>query len=122
MRYSLLRFTPAVAAAAMLLVPACVFAAEGNFEKTLTVSATPTLNVSTGSGYIHINPGTDNQIHIVGHVKAGSGWMSGSGKSAEERVNEVVKNPPIEQTGNIIRVGKDQHMNNISIDYDITAP
>jgi hypothetical protein len=122
MRSSLLRFTPALAAAALLLVPACVLAAEGTFEKTLTVSATPTLNVSTGSGYIRINPGSDNQIHIVGHVKAGSGWMSGSSKSAEERVNEVVKNPPIDQTGNIVRVGKDQHMNNVSIDYDITAP
>jgi hypothetical protein len=122
MRSSLLRFTPAIAAAALLLVPACVLAAEGTFEKTLTVSANPTLNVSTGSGYIRINPGSDNQIHIVGHVKAGNGWMSGSSKSAEERVNEVVKNPPIEQTGNIIRVGKDQHINNVSIDYDITTP
>lgn len=122
MRSSLLRITPAIAAAALLLVPTCVLAAEGNFEKTLTVSGSPTLNVSTGSGYIRINPGSDNQIHIVGHVKAGNGWMSGSSKSAEERVNEVVKNPPIEQTGNIVRVGKDQHMNNVSIDYDITAP
>jgi hypothetical protein len=122
MRSSLQRFIPAVVAATLLLVPACVRAAEGNFEKTLTVSGNATLNVSTGSGYIRINPGSDNQIHIVGHVKAGNGWMSGSSKSAEERVNEVVKNPPIEQTGNIIRVGKDQHLNNVSIDYDITAP
>ena len=74
MRSSLHNFIPAVAAAALLLVPACVRAAEGNFEKTLTVSGNATLNVSTGSGYIRINPGSDNQIHIVGHVKAGN-WL-----------------------------------------------
>src|SRR5450631_3471645 len=122
MRSSLHRFIPAIAVATLVLVPACVRAAEGSFDKTLTVNGNVTLNVSTGSGYIRINPGSDNQVHIVGHVKAGGGWMSGSSKSAEERVNEVVKNPPIEQAGNIIRVGKEQHLNNVSIDYDITAP
>lgn len=123
MRSTLNRFIPAITVAALVLVPACVRAAEGSFDKTLTVNGNVTLNVSTGSGYIRINPGSDNQVHVVGHVKAGTGgWMSGSSKSAEERVNEVVKNPPIEQTGNIIRVGKDQHLNNVSIDYDITAP
>src|SRR5664279_3439468 len=108
-------------AAAVLLAPTPMIAAEGHFDKTLTVNGQATLNVSTGSGYIRINPGSDNQIHIVGRVKS-SNWMGGSGQSAEQRVNEIVSNPPIEQTGNIIRVGKDHGQNHVSIDYDITAP
>jgi DUF4097 and DUF4098 domain-containing protein YvlB len=111
-------------AAALLLVPVCAFAAEGTFDKTLTVNGTVMLDISTGSGNIKINPGSDNQVHIIGHVKSSNGWtMGSSNKSAEERVNEVVSNPPIEQTGNIIRVGKENHKwNNISISYEVTAP
>lgn len=115
---------PAVAAVALLLVPACALAAEGNFDKTLTVNGNVSLSVSTGSGYIKVTPGSDNQVHIVGHVKSRGGWgMGGSSKSADDRVNEVVSHPPIDQTGNIIHIGKESHwLNNVSIDYDITAP
>lgn len=111
-------------AAALLLVPVCAFAAEGTFDKTLTVNGAVTLNISTGSGDIKINPGSDNQVHIIGHVKSSNGWsMSGSNKSPEERVKEVVSNPPIEQSGNVINIGKDNHKwNNISISYEVTAP
>jgi hypothetical protein len=115
---------PAAAAAALLLMPICALAAEGHFDKTLTVNGNVTLNVSTGSGYIKITPGSDNQVHVVGHVKSSGGWLgNGSSKNAEERVNEVVNHPPIDQTGNIIRIGKDSHsLNNVSIDYDISTP
>jgi len=91
-------------------------AAEATFERTLSVSGTVTLHISTGSGYIHIKPGSDNQVHIFGRVK--SNWGSG-----EDRVREIAANPPIEQTGSILRVGAHmENMNHISIDYDITAP
>lgn len=107
--------------AAFLLLPVYALSAEGTFDKTLTVHGAVTLDISTGSGYIHISPGTDDQVHIIGHVKANRGSFSMS--SPEERVKEVVNNPPIEQVGNIIRVGKDNHgIRNVSIDYDVTAP
>jgi hypothetical protein len=115
---------PLLALAAVgLLAPTSIIAAEGHFDKTLSVNGAVTLNVSTGSGYIHITPGADNQVHIQGHVKSSNNWMGGnSGQTAEQRVNDVVNNPPIDQTGNIIRVGKDHGLNHVSIDYDITAP
>jgi hypothetical protein len=124
MRSSMRIVIPTAAVAALLFTPLCVLAAEGHFDKTLTVNGNVSLNVSTGSGYIKITPGSDNQVHIIGHVKSSGGWMGGgSSKNAEERVNEVVSHPPIDQTGNIIRIGKDSHsLNNVSIDYDITAP
>ncbi|HTD54943.1 MAG TPA: DUF4097 family beta strand repeat-containing protein, partial [Silvibacterium sp.] len=109
-----------IAIAALAVSPVCLLAADGTFDKTLHVSGTPTLNVSTGSGYVHVSPGSDNEVHIIGHVHAGHGW--GDWGSPEERVKEVVAEPPIEQSGNSITVGKHREYHNVSIDYDITTP
>ena len=108
-------------------IPACALllalgtlpalASEATFERTLSVSGTVTLHISTGSGYIHIKPGSDNQIHVIGRVK------SNGFEGREERVREIAANPPIEQTGSIVRVGTHlENMHNISIDYEIQAP
>lgn len=109
----------AAAALALALTPAAMFAAEGTFDKTLSVNGTANLNVSTGSGYIHVTPGPDGSIHIIGHVHASMGWLGGS---ADERVRRVTDNPPIMQNGNNIEVGQHTHFENVSIDYVITAP
>jgi Putative adhesin len=114
------------AAAAMLVamtmcLPAA-FAAEKSFDRTLSVNGPVTLRVSTGSGYIRVSPGSDNQVHIVGHVKSSNSWWGGS---SDDAVAKVAANPPIDQAGNIIRVG-DDHGNDwarhVSIDYEITTP
>ncbi len=110
-------------AAAALAIVAPAYASDGTFDKTLQVNGAAQLNVITGSGYIHLSPGSDNEIHIIGHVHSNRGWMGGG--SSDEQVKKVVANPPIEQDGNTVRVGK-QHssdwMQHISIDYDITTP
>ena len=107
--------------AALLLSAATAFAAESKFDKTLNVSGPVILSVSTGSGYIHVTPGSDSQVHIIGHVHAGTGLFSGG--SAEDRVKQVVDNPPIEQSGNTITVGKHSNwIRNVAIDYEVTAP
>jgi hypothetical protein len=113
----------AIAAAALLLTPAAVFAADGTFDKTLHTSGAVMLSVNTGSGHIHVSPGSDGSVHIIGRVHAGNGggW-GGDNRSPEERVKEVVDNPPIEQTGNIIAIGKHTNYKNVSIDYEITTP
>ena len=109
-----------IAIAALAVSPVCLLAADGTFDKTLHVSGTPTLNVSTGSGYVHVSPGSDNEVHIIGHVHAGHGW--GDWGSPEERVKQVVAEPPIEQSGDDITIGKHREYHNVSIDYDITTP
>jgi len=109
-----------IAIAALAISPACLLAADGTFDKTLHVSGTPMLSISTGSGYIHVSPGSDSEIHIVGHVHANR-WGDWGG-SPEDRVKEVVSNPPIEQSGNVITVGKHENYHNISIDYEVTTP
>jgi DUF4097 and DUF4098 domain-containing protein YvlB len=110
---------PAVALTVLVLTPAAMFAAEGTIDKTLTVSSSATLAIDTGSGYIHITPGPAGSIHIVGHVHASKGIMSGS---PEENVRKVTDNPPIVQNGNDVEVGLHTHYNNVSIDYVVTAP
>src|ERR1700722_14540753 len=107
--------------AATLAIPALALASDGTFDKTLSVNGSVQLEVSTGSGYVHVNPGSDNQVHIIGHVHANHGWMGGN---SEDQVRQVVDNPPIQQSGNTIRVGQmhESVFNHVSIDYEITTP
>jgi hypothetical protein len=111
-------------AATLALAAATAFAADGNFVRTLNVSGSPNVSVSTGSGYIHLNPGSGNQVNIVAHLHSSHGWMSG-GNDVDSRIQQIVNNPPIVQNGNEITIGE-RHNNdlyrNISIDYDITLP
>jgi hypothetical protein len=122
------RWNPSRKAAAGILVamfmclPAVALAAERSFDRTLTVNGPVTLHVSTGAGYIHVSPGSDSQVHIVGHVKSsGNSWFGGS---SDDAVSRVASNPPINQAGNIIRVGEgsDDSTRHVSIDYEITTP
>ena len=111
-----------LATAALLTVSTAAFASDSQFERTLNVSAQPDLYVSTGSGDITIRPGSDNQVHIVGHIHAG--W-SLTGGDQEARIRRIVENPPITQDGNTIHVGESNDhelFNHLSIDYVITAP
>ena len=112
----------AIAAASLLLTPAVLLAADGTFDKTLHVSGPVTLSVSTGAGHIHVTPGSDSNVHIIGHVHAAkwNSWIDSG--SPEQRVQSIVANPPIEQAGNIITIGKHTNYRDVSIDYDITTP
>lgn len=105
-----------MAAAALALAALPALGAEATFERTLQVSGRVELSVATGSGNIHLTRGSGNQVHIWGKVK--SGWGG-----SEEKVKEIAANPPIEQTGSIIRIGaRHMELHNISIDYEIQAP
>jgi hypothetical protein len=107
-------------AAALLALSTAAFA-DSQFERTLSVSAQPDLYVATGSGHIQVHPGNDGQVHIVGHVHAGWGLFD----DPAARIARIVANPPITQDGNTVRVGSNNDhelYNNISIDYEITAP
>ncbi len=108
-------------AGSLSMLSSAALAADGTFERTLKVNGPVLLGVDTGAGNIHVAPGPVNSVHIVGHVHSGSGWLSGGG-SADDRVKQVVNDPPVNQAGNIISLGHNFHTNNISIDYEITTP
>jgi hypothetical protein len=115
----------ATVAATLTLAAATAFAADSNFDRTLNVNGSPNVSVATGSGYIHLNPGSDNQVPIVAHLRSSHGWMGGSG-DVDARIQQIVSNPPIVQNGNDITIGPEHHngdlYRNINIDYEITLP
>ena len=113
--------TAATLLAMSLYLPAAL-AVEKSFDRTLSVNGPVTLRVLTNSGYIHVAPGSDNQVHIVGHVKSSNSWFGGS---SDDTVGKVASAPPIDQAGNIIRVGEEHGSDwghHVSIDYEITTP
>lgn len=97
-------------------------ATTGSFERTLKVSGPVQLDVKTGSGDITIRKGDNGSVRVYGRIRAGNGWFSGD---TDERVRNIEQNPPIEQTGNTIRIGHtgdSEWFRNISITYEIVVP
>lgn len=95
----------------------------GTFDRTLNVSGPVDLDVRSGSGNITIHTGSANTVHVYAKVRARDSWFSGP--SAKEKVQKITSNPPIEQQGNTIRIGRiEDHslQQNVSIDYDLTVP
>lgn len=102
---------------AVLALPLALAAAEGQFDRTLTVTGPVALDVSTGAGSITVRAGEPGQVRIQGYIKAKRG--------REAAVRALEANPPIEQDGNMIHVGRIQNRDlqkNISISYEIVAP
>lgn len=96
---------------------------DGRFERTLKVTGVPQVDVSTGSGDITIRQGDNTSIKVIGHIHRSHGWFSGS--SDMDRVHRIEQNPPIEQTGNIVRIGRfsdPELRRNISIDFEVWLP
>lgn len=116
---------PAVVLAAAVILaaaPASAQGREGAFDRTLQVTGPVDLDVRSGSGSIRIVPGPGDTVRVSGRIRAGWSWFSGN---AAERIREIERNPPIEQSGNVIRIGRPDEgrlFRNISITYDVTVP
>jgi len=117
---------PAAALAAVLsfacAAQAAAQAPEGSFDRTLSVTGAVDLTVASGSGSITVAPGAAGTVRVAAKLK-GSSW---SGRSdVEPRIRQIEKNPPIEQQGNVIRIGRfpdGDIARDISISYEITVP
>ena len=96
---------------------------EATFDRTLKVTGPVDLEVVTGSGNITIRGGAAGSLTVHGTVKAGCcSLFSGDPAAA---VKAIAANPPIEQSGNVVRVGhlgETQRHNNISISYELVVP
>lgn len=98
-------------------------AVEGSFQRIIAVNGTVNMDITTGSGDIRVHTGSSTQVQITGHIRAG-GWM-GSDEGAQDKVNKLEANPPIQQSGNDIRIGHiddPELRRNISISYDVVVP
>lgn len=95
-------------------------AAEGHFERTLRVNGPVNLQIETGSGSIRVRTGSSNEVRVTGQIRAGS-WLG----SGEDKVRKLEGNPPIQQSGNDIRIGHiddPELRHDISISYEVVTP
>jgi len=114
----------AVALAAAPALAGSVFSAEGSFERTLTVTGPVALDVTTGAGNIQIRTRESGRVRVVGRIRATHGFLGGR-RGAEEKVRYLEAYPPVEQSGNSIRIGtieQEELRRNISISYEIEVP
>jgi DUF4097 and DUF4098 domain-containing protein YvlB len=96
-------------------------AADGSFDRTLTVTGPADVNVETNSGRISVRSGDASSVRIHADIR---GHEDGF-QSDDARIREIEKNPPIEQTGNTIRITplQDEWLRrHISISYELVVP
>ena len=122
-RLSLLTASFAVALSLACILPAAAQGTEGAFDRTLKVTGAVDLEVQSGSGAIKVEPGPSDSVRVAARIKADMSWLAGS--DVEKRIRQIEQNPPIEQQGNVIRIGRfpDSDLaRNISISYEVTVP
>src|SRR5260370_610057 len=91
----------------------------GSFASRFRVTGPVRLELSNAAGEVEITGSKDHTVSVHADVRA-----SGFGfDSPQKRLDETVSNPPIEQRGDTIRIGKDMsRMRNITIAYTIQVP
>jgi DUF4097 and DUF4098 domain-containing protein YvlB len=118
-----LRVAPALAASLLTLAPILASAQPIPFERSLKVGAGSTLDVGTGSGDVAVRAGDGATIVVKGTVSVRNG--SHVPANAGEIARQLAANPPIEQTGDAVKVGRltDETINRaVSISYEIAVP
>ena len=97
--------------------------AQGGFNRTLNVSGPVELDSITDSGGISVIAGPAGVVNIRAVLKAHKGWpLNGN---VEDRIRRIERNPPVDQSGNRIRIG---HVSDpalfkgISMRLEIQAP
>lgn len=113
-------YTAAVALA-MLAFQASGAEPEGSFDRTLNVTGAVDLDVQTSSGRIAVRPGDTSTVRIHGVIRA----HDSSSGDAGSRIHEIETNPPIQQSGNTIRItapADEWTRRHISISYELTVP
>jgi len=94
-------------------------AVTGTFDRNYTVTGPIRLELTNAAGDVDIRGSADGKVHVHADVRA-----SGIGfDNPRKRLDDTLSNPPVEQRGDTIRVGKDiSHMRNLSISYTILVP
>src|SRR3989475_828149 len=91
----------------------------GSFDRSYAVTGPIRLELTNASGDVDITGSADGKVHVRAEVRA-----SGFGfDNPQKRLDDTLANPPIEQRGDTIRIGKDMsRMRHISIAYTIQVP
>jgi DUF4097 and DUF4098 domain-containing protein YvlB len=91
----------------------------GSFDRSLDVSGPIRLELTNIAGDISIVGSVDGKVHVHGDVR-----VSGMGfGNPQNRLDNILSNPPVELKGDTLRIGKDtSHIHNLSIAYSIEVP
>ncbi len=94
-------------------------AVRGAFDRSYSVTGPVRLELTNASGDVDITGSADGKVHIHAEVRA-----SGFGfDNPRKRLDDTIANPPIEQKGSTIRIGKEfSNLRNLSITYNIQVP
>lgn len=114
----------AILIAALATSGLMAFAEEGHFERTLQVSGAVNLQIETGSGSIQVRQGSGHEVQVTGHIRQNT-WGLFSGHVSGDQIKKLEDNPPIQQSGNDIRIGHiddPELRHNISVSYEVTTP
>lgn len=104
---------------AMVLTSACgVERDSGTFEKSLAVDGVARLDIENGSGTTQVRPGRAGEVRVRGEFRVQS-WLWNDPSEIARRLRE---SPPVRQSGNTIRIGREWRDYNAVIDYVITVP
>jgi DUF4097 and DUF4098 domain-containing protein YvlB len=113
----------------VLLLPGLSTAADSGaadtFEENLTVAEAMTLDVNTGSGSIEISSGPGRNVKITGKIKVQRSSFWRKNGDADEIIQQVIDNPPIEVSDGLVRVGRFEDRSlgrRVSISYTIVVP
>jgi DUF4097 and DUF4098 domain-containing protein YvlB len=109
-------------AAAIVFAPYPATAAGDNtFDRTFNITGpSARIELDNPSGNVDIHSGKDGVVHIHAKVTPGGWSLFGNG---EKSAQEILSNPPLEQKGDTIRIGKNSmYLKNVSIDYTIEVP
>lgn len=107
------------AVAALFLSGSAARAAEGSFDRALQVTGPVELEITTSSGSIRVTSGDSHSVRVHGTIRA-KGWGD-----AEDKVRWIEANPPIEQDGNSIRIGRFENrqlQRNVAVSYEVVTP
>ncbi len=111
----------AIAALLCLQASPAAAVAEGSFQRTLQVTGPVHMELTTGSGNVQVRTGNSAEVQVTGRIRA-TEWFEGN---VQEKIKRLEANPPIQQSGNTIRVGHidDPDLRrNISISYEVIVP
>ena len=93
--------------------------ASGTFDRTLNVSGSVQLELRGGSGHVQLRTAGSGEVRIHGEYEVyGMGF-----ESARHEAEDLAAHPPIEQRGDVVRIGSDvERFSNSQVNYTIDVP